>query len=84
MNVVNFDVIIHSVNIATIAGIVWAIIKWIVPAGISIRDSFRDTAKLLQGITDRMDDHENRLRTLEWGGEERRAHRRRHINGVKS
>lgn len=71
--VVSVDLAIRVANVSVLLGCVWWLTKVIVPVGLSIRDSLRDTAKALEEVKTSLHDHEARLRALEWTGHDRRG-----------
>lgn len=75
--------VVQGVNILTIAGFAWSMLKIGIPVGLSVRDSLRDTANELRELRRTKDDHEDRLRAIEraerpdFHGQERRTTQRR-------
>lgn len=63
----DWDAIVHGANIFALAGGAWSAAKVIIPAGLDIRDSLRDTAIELRSLREAREDHEKRIRELERG-----------------
>lgn len=66
------DTSVHIGELLTLAGAAWAILK----GGIGLRDAVRDMTGAVERLDERYEDHEQRIRDLEFGdrrdGRERR------------
>ena len=67
------DLVLHGANVAALVGGLAGAVKYFVPAGLSIRDSLRDSATALSKLAETARDHEVRIRELEvYTGPDRR------------
>lgn len=69
-----FDASIHVAELLTLAGSALAIFK----GGIGLRDAVRDMTGAVDRLDEKMMDHEERIRNLEFGDRRSGGERRRH------